>query len=266
MKTMSLSTKAAFLISASALLMAGCGPSQIAPNDSAPEGTARGALLPPTSQVDAGVAVPPNADPKAWKMLVAASNSKFHARQNPFALDKQEQEYDQQQASERLAATIGPFNTFTPEPEVAPTIQLEQQPYRRLSGIVVGSSVVAILEQGQGTEPLLIRPGMKVPPDWTVVSIDQDKAVLRRSGNVLPHEIEVRLETPPPGYETTTVPPAGGGNPNFPGAGGGPGNGYGGPNGRGGFPGGGRGGPGGFPGAGRGGRGGFPGGGDEGGG
>jgi len=67
---------------------------------------------------------------------------------------------------------------------------------------------------GNGAEPDVIRPGSKIPnSDWTVESIDREKAVLVRGGNAEPHRIVVRLESPPPGM--------GGGGIGGPGAGGG---------------------------------------------
>jgi len=252
---MSTTFRSNICIVALAVVGAGCGSSTISPAVEAPTGLERGVKLPPGAVPDAGTGVVQTSDPKEFPALVSANAPRFHARGNPFSLSPEEVAYDQEQNSNRLVASSGFFNTFTPTVEVPPTIVTEPQPYRRLSGIVVGSSVVAILEQATG-EPILINPGTKVPPNWTVVSIDQDKAILRREGDVLPHEIEVRLEQPAPGYGPQV--------PNVPGTGNGAngagrrGGGFGppgGPGGPGGFPGGG---PGrGFPGGG----GGFPGGG-----
>jgi len=237
-----------------AAVAAGCGPTTVPTGEIVtPTGVGKGAKLSPGAQPPAGMGVVQDSDPKQFPALVQAKAPQFHFRSNPFALSSDETAYDQQQNSERLLSQTGFFSTFTPTPEVPPVIVTETQPYRRLSGVVVGSAVVAILETGGTSEPIIISPGTKVPPDWTVVSVDQDKAVLRRGGNVLPHEIEVRLEQPAPGYgPTTTVPPAGGTNN------GGFGPGPGGPGRGGGY-------PGGFPGGGGGPRGpGFPGGGARG--
>jgi hypothetical protein len=175
----------------------------------------------------AGLEVKPSTNTKQFGQLVAANADKFHARSDPFALSAPEKAFDSEQASERIFASTGFITLVEPKSEVAPTVEFEAQPYRRLSGIIVGDSIVAILEQ-PGEDPILIRPGMKIPNSpWTVASIDEDKAVLRRTGNVLPHEVIVRLETPREGYGSTPTgggAPAGGfpGGPGmFPGAGGG---------------------------------------------
>ena len=90
-------------------------------------------------------------------------------------------------------------------------VQVEPQPYRRLSGILIGDSVLAILEEGG--KSTIVRPGMMIPDtNWRVVSIDKDKAILRREGPQLPHEVEVRLEVGMPGF-TNTGNQGGGGTP-----------------------------------------------------
>jgi hypothetical protein len=88
---------------------------------------------------------------------------------------------------------------------------------------VVGDSVLALIDMGNGTTEL-IRPGQRIPgSEWTVVSIDEEKAILRRGGNRLPRQVTVRLELPPPGF-------GGGGNTGgFPGGPTGPGGPPGGP-------------------------------------
>jgi len=134
-----------------------------------------------------------------------------------------EKQYDTEQNALRLVATYGPFDpVFTPpvEQDKTPPV-IEDQPYRRLAGVVVGDSVLAIIDMGNGSTEL-IRPGQQIPnSEWKVVSIDQDKAVLRRGGSALPHEVTVRLESPPLGV--------GGGNGQFGGGQGGPPSGFGGP-------------------------------------
>jgi hypothetical protein len=99
-----------------------------------------------------------------------------------------------------------------------------------LAGVLVGDTVSAIIVMEDGSTHL-IKPGMRIPNSpWRVLSIDEEKAVLRRAGTVKPTQIIVRLETPPGG-----VPTGGGGGR---GPGGAPGN-PGGAGGAGGRPGGG---------------------------
>jgi hypothetical protein len=124
-----------------------------------------------------------------------------HARQDPFALKPGEKQYEIDQSTERITTSMGGWSgpMFQPKEEKNPNagLTVEPQPYRRLSGVVVGDAVYAILET-EGQETVLIRPGMKIPnSDWTVASIDQEKAVLVRTGNKLPRTVVVRLESPP---------------------------------------------------------------------
>jgi hypothetical protein len=169
------------------------------------------------------------------------------SRSDPFALTTQEKSYERLQDLERIFGSSGGFGTvpLTQKPVVEEeVVPPEEQPYRRLSGIVVGDSVLAILEEGGVST--IVTPGMKLPNSpWRVASIDQDKAVLVRSGKVKPSQVIVRLETPP--FGTATGPNGGDATGGYPGGPGAPGRGPGG------YPGG----PGGYPGApgGRGGRG-----------
>jgi hypothetical protein len=214
-----------------AVVLAGCGPTTVALDPVSASGAAQGPKF-TGPNTDAGVAVTQSSDATQFPKLVATNARRFHTRPDPFALTSAERSFDFSQEAEKVFGEIGGFPTYVqPEESVAPTLQLEPQPYRRLSGVVVGDSVLAIIEMGPGEGTQLIRPGQRIPNSpWTVVSIDQDRAVLRRDGDVLPKEIEVRLETPPPGYGPAATPEAPTGGP--PGFGGGP-RGPGGPGGRG---------------------------------
>jgi len=196
-----------------------------------------------------GVPVKGPTDPKVVAQAVAermqmllASKTLKPARSDPFALRPDEKQFDTVQSGERVLAESGwrqDFTVTSPFPET-PAPVLEQQPYRRLSGVVIGDSVLALIDMGNGNS-YLIHPGESIPDsEWKVVSIDMDKAVLHRGGNVLPHDVVVRLELPPPGMGGSTTGGFGG-----PGGPGGPPPGFGGPPG-------GMGGPGGFGGPGRG--------------
>jgi hypothetical protein len=165
--------------------------------------------------IDAGLELPNQTplDPATRKMLVASRP--FTMRSNPFALHPEEQAFERRQLGERLVQSEGFFGLrYTPPPEVDNRPVFEEQPYRRLAGVIVGESVLAIIEMGDGQAPLIIRPGQRIPnSEWTVVSIDEDKAVLRRSGNKLPKEIVVRLESKPFDGGGNQGGPAGGGGP-----------------------------------------------------
>ncbi len=149
--------------------------------------------------VDAGIPVTESTDPKPYLRLVAASN--YGHRSDPFALTSEEAAYDRQQNTERILSTMGSWKTeYVAPPDEDKTVPPEEpQPYRRLAGVVVGDSVLAIIDMGNG-QTELIRPGMKIPnSEWTVVSINEDHAILHRGGDVAPHTISVRLESPPAG-------------------------------------------------------------------
>jgi hypothetical protein len=179
----------------------------------APKGVKAASFQP---DAPAGLPVAQDTDATKYQKLVATKNAAGTfgtARSDPFALTLQERGFETKQTMERFFSSTGGFGVFvTPKPDTEEVpVAPEPQPYRRLSGIVVGDSILAILEE-EGKAPVIVTPGMKIPDSpWRVVSIDQDKAVLRRSGNVKPTQIVVRLEQPRLG---TT--PAGGG---FPGGG-----------------------------------------------
>lgn len=125
-----------------------------------------------------------------------SSTARFGRRSNPFALNAEEKAFDVAQAAERIVIEGGAFGSMYDEPEdkLPAAEPMEPQPYRRLSGILIGDSVLAILEEG--SKSTIVRPGMMIPDtNWRVISIDRDKAILRREGSTrLPREVEVRLE------------------------------------------------------------------------
>ena len=224
-----------FLVGALAALLVGCnltGATDVPP--AFPSGQAQGVnassvFAPPSS---AGLEVKQDADATKMAKLVAREQSVGAfgtARSDPFALTSSERNFETTQEAERVFAGPSGFTVeLTPKPQVEDeAVAPEPQPYRRLSGIVVGDSILAILEE-EGKSPVIVTPGMKIPDsEWRVVSIDQEKAVLRRSGKARPSQVIVRLEVPRPGTAA-----AGGQAGGFPGA---PGGGY--PGGPGGYPG-----------------------------
>lgn len=147
----------------------------------------------------------------------------FAPRNDPFALLGEERGFEMMQSSERIAAESGGFSfDYEPPVDTAPTVIVEPQPYRRLAGVIVGESVLGLIDMGGGRLEI-IRPGQRIPnSEWTVISIDEEKAVLRRSGNRLPRQITVRLESPP--YNPGQAPAGGqpGSGAPTPGTGGGP--------------------------------------------
>ncbi len=150
-------------------------------------------------------------DPNRLKGIIAMT-ARFGHRSNPFAMSSDEIAFDKMQAAEKIVIDGGQFGELYDLPESklpGEGIVVEQQPYRRLSGILIGDSVLAILEEnGKST---IIRPGMLIPDtEWRVVSIDRDKAILRREGDRLPKEVEVRLEIGIPGTSGSSFSNGGG--------------------------------------------------------
>lgn len=158
----------------------------------------------PQATASAGIPVAPGPE-----TLVVDLVSKYHtqSRPDPWALQQNEKAFEVKERNARVFATEGSLfpALFVPQVERASVAEQEPQPYRRLAGVLVGESVMAIIDMGDGRPMELIRPGMQIPNSpWRVISIDEDKAVLRRSGNKLPKEVVVRLETP--AFSPGTVP------------------------------------------------------------
>ena len=151
----------------------------------------------------AGLPNPPAKDEKsAFAQMV--NNAEVKSRPDIFALQPIEVAYDTKARNDRIFQQVGGGaffpDVFTPQvPVIKPEI-VEPQPFRRLSGVLVGDSVMAIIDMGNGQPSQVIRPGMQIPNSpWKVISIDSDKAVLRRSGNIKPTEIIVHLQGPQAG-------------------------------------------------------------------
>jgi len=184
-------------------------------------------------KVDAGVPVTASTDASEATKLAAVASAqygKYSTVGAAFKLKPSEIAYDDAQNAERLFGSFG-FSTEYEEQEVVPPVaRYEPAPFQRLSGIVVGVSVIALLEMTDGTTQL-IRPGLQIPTtDWVVISIDEEKAVLRRQTkeNVIPRTVIIRLETAQigaaagaaggaplgaPGFGAPGVPPFGPGGP-----------------------------------------------------
>jgi hypothetical protein len=192
------SVKLMFAVSTTALglcFVSGCG-------SGTPEDTMSPKALSSISEYEAGAKVEPKADAGVRverKEGVDANNLKnlvasrsFSSRNDPFSLLGIETKFDQSQNAERLVQATGFMTEWEPPKEEAPEV-IEPQPFRRLAGIMVGDSVLAIIDMGDGRMQI-VRPGETVPgTEWTVVSIDEEKAVLRRKGNRKPKEVIVAL-------------------------------------------------------------------------
>lgn len=142
-----------------------------------------------------GVAVAPVGGPMTPQKLLEGKT--FVSRTDPFALMNQEAAFDELQAAERLLSESSWNNEVEPTLEMTdePIIVVERLPAWRLAGVVIGNGVIALLDVGGKVYD--IRPGSKVPgTEWTVASIDQERAILVREGNKLPKQFEVGLQGP----------------------------------------------------------------------
>jgi hypothetical protein len=143
---------------------------------------------------DRGVPVP-KAGPVDPRLIAANVGS----RQDPWALTPEEWSFEQNERTERFLNEAGNFRLDVEieadvETEEARPI-IEPVPQWRLAGVIIGDGVIGLLDTGAQTYE--IRPGMTVPgTEWYVVSIDQEKAVLRRDSNKLPREFAVGLSGP----------------------------------------------------------------------
>ncbi|MDX2064649.1 MAG: hypothetical protein SFX74_02785 [Fimbriimonadaceae bacterium] len=237
--------KTPILFAGALFVIAGCQSGSSEPVASTPVPPLKPVNFEPN--VDAGVPVAPETDPTMIKRLgtlVAAKYPSHNSTSGAFKLRPSERAYEEQQGTERLFSSLGFTTEYSEVEEVLPPTVTIAPPFQRLSGIVVGDSIVALLETSDGTTRL-VRPGQAIPEiGWKVTSIDEGKAVFTRVGqpNVQPRVAVVRLETAPPGSIPAGGNVGGPGGPPFGGPGGPPFGGPGGP-------------PGGLPG-GRGGRGG----------
>jgi translation initiation factor IF-2 len=176
---------------------------------------------PPDMRDDGGFApAPPGGGfapmPQATTAAVpqpSAARPPFTPRRDPFAPLPEEVEAMQADAFDParyfvLASPPKPPQVELPEP-------FEPQPRRRVAGIIIGTTVSAILEQ-EGELPRIVYPGDMVG-EFRVAAITENGLILRRSkGN--PREVRVPYE--PPG----NVGGGGGGGAGFGGPrGGGPG-------------------------------------------
>lgn len=136
----------------------------------------------PTAPMTTGAAPPVPAQP---------TRVAFNPRRDPFAPLPEELEAMQTEAfqPERyfvLASPPKPPRVELPEP-------FEPQPRRRVAGIIIGTTISAILEQ-EGELPRIVYPGDMVG-EFRVAAITETGLVLKRSkGN--PREVRVPYEPP----------------------------------------------------------------------
>lgn len=171
----------------------------------------------------AGAEMP--ADPAAGlpNAVTLAKTMDFANRADPFKLLPEEASFDRSQAAERLNSEFGGFGQQYSEPDetAVQEPQILPKPQWRLAGIIISDGgVIGLLDEGGG-QVIQIRPGMDIPGQpYTVVSVDSQRAVLRRTDGMLPHEIQIDLSGPISGASPASggfggggFAPGGGGRP-----------------------------------------------------
>ena len=147
-----------------------------------------GAPAPPSP---GGGFTPPPPTMTATAPQPSAARPPFTPRRDPFAPLPEEVEAMQADAFDParyfvLASPPKPPKVELPEP-------FEPQPRRRVAGIIIGTTVSAILEQ-EGELPRIVYPGDMVG-EFRVAAITETGLILRRSkGN--PREVRVPYEPP----------------------------------------------------------------------
>lgn len=203
MRRFDLTALASVVLLGGAIVLGGCASGVEVPDDL--PGSTSPKIVKFQADSPAGLPIAAQKDDESqFKKLVASTSSKWGYSRDPFALMPAERKIDAEQTAERIVSSVGFSNEYTPpEDEGEKPVYIEQQPYRRLSGVIIGDSVMAIIDMGNGKTEI-VRPGQKIPNSvWTVVSIDEDKAVLSREGSVQPKRITVRLESLPGGVSQT---------------------------------------------------------------
>lgn len=178
------------------LSLVGCGQESTAPTSNTVTGVAR-VKERPTITADAGIDLT-NPETDMPDIMTVAGGKYFPSRRDPFALLAAEMAFNQAQTAERILSDFGGFSMEFQEPEEVTVDEpvLQPRPAWRLAGVVISDGVTALLDMGGG-QVIEIRPGQRVgQTEWVCVSIDAERAVLRRGGNTLPREIVVNLEGP----------------------------------------------------------------------
>jgi hypothetical protein len=119
-----------------------------------------------------------------------ARNRYFPYRSDVFALLTSERKFEQDQMAERLITEGGGFSLYYEQPDEEsepPPPTRVPVPLWRLAGVVLSNGVVALAEirTTQGSQYVDLRPGTIITVgdvQWQVVSIDEERAVVKRLG------------------------------------------------------------------------------------
>jgi hypothetical protein len=121
----------------------------------------------------------------------------YNPRRDPFALIWKIPPPPPYVFNEVQPVRIASANVTAPPP---PNTEIREVPSRRVSGIMSGDGVFAILE-GVGGEPEIVKPGSETRDGYKVVSISSDTVTLRKKeGNIIRTQV-VPLSDIPPGQQ-----------------------------------------------------------------
>lgn len=177
--------------------LAGCGGDDAAVSAPPAKSIPKNIEESPQLAAEAGVPLKEVADPTFAETRALVDSRTFATRGDAFALMGPETQFDRDQRAERIVLQTGGFSVEwePPEEKPDPEERREPQPYRRLAGILLGDAVMALIEWEDG-RTYQVRPGQAVAgSEWVVFTIDSEKAILRRKGDVLPREVVVPLES-----------------------------------------------------------------------
>ncbi|MCW5937828.1 MAG: hypothetical protein KIT11_11045 [Fimbriimonadaceae bacterium] len=178
------------------ILVSGCGPA-LNEEDFQPAAVAPIRAENPKFAAEAGIGADVDVSPGSNPFELAKGRY-FSSRPDSFALLTAERTFDRSQRAERFLDESGGFVLYYSPPqevELEPSVLIDPPPAWRLAGVVISDGVIGLLDMGNRTVD--VRPGQRVPDtEWTVVSIDTERAVLRRSGNKLPREFIAPLQGP----------------------------------------------------------------------
>lgn len=125
----------------------------------------------------------------------------YKPRRDPFFVDWHVPPSPPNIFTEVQPLRVATYNVVTPS---LPNTEVREIPNRRVSGIMSGEGVFAILESGAG-EPEIVKPGMQTSDGYTVVSINVDSVKLqKKEGNLIYTQVVPLSDLP-------TNPSAGGG-------------------------------------------------------
>lgn len=166
----------------------------------APTGGSMGMGNPMAANPAGGMNAPAGAPGAAGKTL-ASARLPFDPRKDPFYVPWTVPPPPPNIFAEVQPLRVATYNVVTPP---AVDTEVREVPLRRVSGIMSGDGVFAIIDNG-GDDQEIVKPGMETKDGYKVVSINPDSVKLqKKEGNIIRTQIV-------PLSDISTTPTAGGG-------------------------------------------------------